>query len=210
MGRERYVTWLVAAGLLAALAGAWLANTMRAPSTPVLQSGTWLPLPRALPDMQLLDQTGATVGAARLQGHPSLVFFGFTNCPDVCPTTLTMLTRAQTQVSIPGLEVVLVTVDPERDTPRQLAQYLQAFHGPAAQGPMLGLTGDQPELDHLMRTLGVAAARTDMPGGNYMIDHSATVFLLNSAGENVAIFSPPFERDSLVNDLRALSARLGS
>ncbi len=210
MDRKRYVPWLVAAGLAAALAGAWLASTLRAPSPPVLQSGTWLPTPRTLPDVQLLDQTGATVGTTRLQGHPSLVFFGFTHCPDVCPTTLTSLTRLQTELSIPGLEVVLVSVDPERDTPEQMAQYLQAFHGPKAQGPMLGLTGQQAELERLMRTLGVAAARTDMPGGNYMIDHSATVFLLNSAGENVAIFSPPFDRELLANDLRALRTRLGS
>ena len=205
MSTKRYLPWLVAAGLVAGLAGGWLARELRAPAVPVLQSGTWLPGGRTVPDFQLLDERGGAATLAQLQGHPSLVFFGFTNCPDVCPTTLTMLTRVQSEVALPGLKVVLVTVDPERDTPIQMANYLQGF-----RGDTLGLTGTQAELDSLMRGLGVAAARTDMPGGNYMIDHSATVFLLDAAGTNVAIFSPPFERELLASDLRALASRLGT
>ncbi|MCB1624956.1 MAG: SCO family protein [Pseudomonadales bacterium] len=205
MPKKKYVSFLIAAGLIAAVAGAWLARELRAPVVPTLQSGTWLPSPRTLPTFQLLDERGAPAGKSALTGHPSLVFFGFTHCPDVCPTTLTLLTQAQQELGVANLKVVLVTVDPERDTPPQMARYLQAFHGDT-----LGLTGSPDELGRLRRQLGVAAARTDMPGGDYMIDHSATVFLLDAAGDNVAIFTPPFDRERLVADLRASLDYLGS
>ena len=93
------------------------------PVVPSLESGTSLPQARVLPEFSLVDTQGAAVSPAALRGHPTLVFFGFTHCPDVCPTTLALLASVQKQAvqqdaGMAGLKVALISVDPERDTPR--------------------------------------------------------------------------------------------
>ena len=122
--------------------------------------------PKALTDFALVDTQGAAASPATLRTHPTLVFFGFTHCPDVCPTTLALLASVQKQVAIPGLKVALISVDPERDTPQQLGKYISSFGG-----DLIGLTGTPPEISKVTRSFGVAAARVDLPGGDYTMDH---------------------------------------
>ena len=145
------------------------------PAVPSLESGTSFPQPRPLADFNLVDTHGAPASTAALRGHPTLVFFGFTHCPDVCPTTLALLASVQKQVAQPGLKVALISVDPERDTPEQLGKYIASFGG-----DLIGLTGPPPEIVKTLKTFGVAASRVDLPGGSYTMDHSATVFALDS------------------------------
>jgi protein SCO1/2 len=137
------------------------------------------------------------------------VFFGFTHCPDVCPTTLALLASVQKQVAQPGLKVALISVDPERDTPEQLGRYIASFGG-----DLIGLTGPPPEIVKTMKTFGVAAARVDLPGGSYTMDHSATIFAIDSGARIVAVFTPPFNGAALARDVArlapALSAGAGS
>src|ERR1700741_1551373 len=111
------LSWLLVAiaALCAALAGFWLARELDS-SAPQLASGTWLARPRPLGDFQLTDHLGRPFTAQDLRGKPSLVFFGFTHCPDVCPTTLVKLAQAIKSAHVPGLNVVFVTIDPARDT----------------------------------------------------------------------------------------------
>lgn len=173
------------------------------PPPPVLTSGTWLPAARPTPAFTLLNQQGQAVNATFFQGQPALVFFGFSNCPDVCPTTLALLATVRRQSLLKPLKIVMVTVDPERDQPRQLQRYLQAFDPDFA-----GLTGEPAELNKLTKAWSAAAARQDLPGGDYTMDHSATVYLLDNQGRLVTVFTPPLALDKMVQDLNSLRNRL--
>jgi protein SCO1 len=205
---NRYWIIVVVIAVLAAGAGAYLARMSRNPDAPVLESGTFLPTPKVLADFRLVDTTGAPATAAVLRGHPTLVFFGFTHCPDVCPTTLAILAQVQKQVAqqdetLAGLKVALISVDPERDTPAQLGSYIASFGG-----DLIGLTGSAPEIVDVSRSFGVASSRVDLGGGNYTMDHSATIFALDSGGRIIAVFTPPFRAAALASDLARLSRDL--
>jgi protein SCO1 len=175
------------------------------PQVPSLESGTSLPQPRQLADFALVDTHGRPASPATLRGHPTLVFFGFTHCPDVCPTTLALLSGVQKNVALPGLKVALISVDPERDTPQQLGNYISSFGG-----DLIGLTGTTPEIVNASKSFGVAASRVELPGGNYTMDHSATVFALDSGARIIAVFTPPFNSAALTRDVARLAGALGT
>jgi len=202
---NRYWISVGAVAVVAALAGVYVARTLNAPAVPSLEAGTSLPQPRELPDFNLVDTHGSATTLAGLRGHPTLVFFGFTHCPDVCPTTLAQLASVQKQASIPDLKVALITVDPERDTPEQLGAYIGSFGG-----DFIGLTGSAPEIVKATRGFGVAAARVELPGGSYTMDHSAAVFALDSQARIVAIFTPPFSVPALTRDMDRLRPLLNA
>ena len=196
---------MVAVALAAAVAGVYVARVVNQPAVASLESGTLLPRPKALADFDLVDTQGAAASPASLRTHPTLVFFGFTHCPDVCPTTLALLARVQKQVAMPNLKVALISVDPERDTPQQLGKYISSFGG-----DLIGLTGAPPEHVKARESFGVAAARVDLPGGDYTMDHSATIFALDSEAHIVAVFTPPFDAGALTRDVARLAPVLGS
>jgi len=185
--------------MLAAAAAGYIVSRQLQHPLPVLQSGTALPQPRPLAAFQLENQDGAPFGNAQLAGEPSLVFFGFTHCPDVCPTTLALMAQLAREPSLHGLRMIFVSVDPARDDQRMLRQYVQAFGG-----GITGLRGNDAALDPLLRGLGVARAIQPLPGGDYTVDHSATLFYTDRSGRLAAIFSPPFSLPSLRADLAAL------
>ncbi len=194
-----------AIAVVAALAGVYVARMLSQPAVPSLESGTSLPQPRVLPEFNLVDTHDAAATTASLRGHPTLVFFGFTHCPDVCPTTLATLAIVQKQVlaqdrKLAGLKIALISVDPERDTPQQLGSYIASFGG-----DFIGLTGSADEIVKASRGFGVAAARVDLGGGNYTMDHSAAVFALDSQARVVAVFSPPFSAPALARDVARLA-----
>jgi protein SCO1/2 len=182
--------------LTAAATGFWLAHRLDH-SAPQLTSGTWLPQPRDLGEFSLIDQNNAAFTAARLKGAPTLVYFGYTHCPDVCPVTLLQLAQVVKSGVVPGLRVVFITVDPARDTPAQLAQYVHAF-----DPDFIGLTGTAAMVQTMAHRFGVAFLRVDLPGGDYGLDHSSTIFLMDARGRNVAVFTPPYDVKSLTADLR--------
>jgi protein SCO1/2 len=128
---------------------------------------------------QLVDQNGAGITEAALRnGKPSAVFFGFTHCPDVCPTTLAELAGYQRALKAEGkdLQVVLVTVDPERDTPAVLKEYV------AAVSPeIIAITGEPQKIADMINGFGVYSKKVG-EGADYSMDHTATTFLLDSAG----------------------------
>ena len=188
---------------VAALAGFWLAHRLDR-SMPVLTSGTWLPQPRDPGEFSLLDQNSAQFTAARLKGAPSLVYFGYTHCPDVCPVTLLQLAQVVKTGVVPNLRVIFISVDPARDTPTQLAQYVHAF-----DPDFLGLTGSAAMLQTVTQRFGVAYQRVDLPGGDYSMDHSSTIFLMDARGHNVAVFNAPYDVKSLTQDLRLAAGDLG-
>jgi protein SCO1 len=133
------------------------------------------------------------------------VFFGFTHCPDVCPTTLLKLARVKQAAGIANLRVLFVSIDPQRDTPQAVGLYVHAFDPAFA-----GLTGQPAAIAAVAQQFGVAVSRVDLPGGDYTMDHSAVVFLLDDAAHIDAIFTPPFEVAAMAADLRAAAAYLTS
>ena len=206
---NRYWIWVAAVAALSALAGVYVARMLGQPAVPSLEAGTSLPQPRVLEDFSLVDTHGAPASLATLRGHPTLVFFGFTHCPDVCPTTLALLASVQKEViprdaRLAGLKLALISVDPERDTPGQMGSYIAAFHG-----DFIGLTGSPPEIVKASKSFGVAAARVDLGGGNYTMDHSATVFALDAQARIVAVFTPPLTAAALSRDVARLAPILG-
>jgi protein SCO1/2 len=132
--------------------------------------------------LELRDQNGAARSAGDFAGRPVALFFGFTYCPDVCPTTLTTLAAARDNLGAAGidssrLQILFVTVDPERDTPDQLKQYLSLF-----EAEVTGLTGSPKKVRSALKQFGVFAQKTDQGDGDYLYDHSAAVFLYRDDG----------------------------
>jgi protein SCO1 len=196
-------TWLlVLLALIAAAGGVWIAKRTSDPA-PQLTSGTWLPQPRPMPEVSLIDESGQSFTAQNLKGHPTLVFFGFTHCPDVCPTTLARLSQVVKAANVPDLKVLLVSVDPERDTPELLARYVHAFNPDFG-----GVTGKPEEIQRFAKEFAVATAKVDLGGGEYTVDHSAALFLLNRQGQRVAIFTPPYEVAPVAADLQNVASDL--
>lgn len=193
---------LIVAALAAAVAGFYLARQLDRGS-PALASGTWFPQARAIGDFDLLDSDGRPFTRQDLAGAPTLVFFGFTHCPDVCPTTLLKLAQVVKAAQVPKLRVLFVSIDPQRDTPQAVAQYVRAF-----DPGFRGLTGQPQAIKALEARFGVAVVRVELPGGDYTMDHSAVVFLLNDAAQIAALFTPPFEVKPFAADLRAAAPYL--
>jgi protein SCO1/2 len=131
------------------------------------------------------------------------VFFGFTHCPDVCPTTLAMLAQVEKKLAeaptAAAPQVVLVSVDPERDTPEKLAQYVKYF-----SPSFTGVTGPVAAIDEFTRTLGIPVARTPLPNGDYTVDHSAAILLFDPDGAMHALFSGPHSADLIAADYRRI------
>ncbi len=187
---------LAAAALCAALGGYWLAQQLDRAS-PRLASGTWLPQAKALAQFRLTDTSGRPFTRADLGGAPTLVFFVFTHCPEVCPTTLMKLAQVRKRAALGSLRVLFVSIDPQHDSAPLLGTYLHAFD-PA----FLGLTGEPASILALAADFGVAVNRVRLPGGEYTMDHSAVVFLLDARARIAAIFTPPLEVPALAADLR--------
>lgn len=199
----RFFWVLVGLGALCAAFAGFLLAAQVDSSPPVLASGTWLPDARPVADFHLIDSQGRPFTRAALVGHPTLMYFGFTHCPDECPDTLAKLARVRKEARLPGLQVLFVTVDPQRDTPPVLAGYLRQFD-PA----FLGLTGDPAELHRLAAGLGIGITRINLPGGGYDFDHTMAILLFDSAGREVGVFTPPFDVRRLARSLRGVAPEL--
>jgi protein SCO1/2 len=175
--------------------------TPRAAPVPVTENATILPQPRALPPLELVDQDNRPLPRDFLRGRWTLVFFGFTQCPDVCPTTLTTLAQMKQQLAdLPAGQqprVLLVSVDPERDTPAILKPYV-TFFDPS----FLGATGTLAATRQAAKAFSVPFAKVPLPGGGYTMDHGAGLFVVSPAGALVAYSSPPLDATVLARDYR--------
>jgi protein SCO1 len=185
--------------MLAAAAAGYMVARQLGGSAPQLQSGSALPQPRALASFSLSDHRGNAFGNTQLQGDASLVFFGFTHCPDVCPTTLALMAQLTRDPALSRLRMLFVTVDPVRDDQLTLQRYVHAFGG-----NLTGLRGTDAQLEPLLRSIGAARNIQPLAGGDYSVDHSATLFYLDAQGRLAAVFSPPFALDQLQADLQTL------
>jgi len=196
LGRLRIVLWFLVA--LAAVGGIFLA--LRPPSPP---SSTEMPFNEIGGPFTLTGSDGKPFSSARLNGKPAAIFFGFTNCPDVCPTTLARLSKLRRQLGKgdDAFSIVFITVDPERDRPEDVGRYASLFGT-----PVIGLTGSPTEIERVKRQFGVYSAKAPQPGGGYSVDHTATVFLMNRNGQFAATLSPQEGDAVALEKLRRLAS----
>ncbi len=151
---------------------------------------------------KLVDNKGETVTEQSLKGHPTAMFFGYTFCPYVCPTTLTEMTALMEKLgpAADKLKVYFVTVDPERDTEEQLSAYLDAF-----DPRFRGLTGDRPAIDEMLKAYRVYSKKVE--GGDpeyYLMDHTASVYLLDTDGKFVGTLAYQEKEETALAKLKQL------
>lgn len=163
--------------------------------------------PRAFKDFELIDDNGQPFTPENLQGKWSMVFFGFTYCPDICPTTMALLNRFYAK-QLEGrygddLQIILVSVDPARDTPEKLHDYVKYFN-PA----FTGVTGEFLPLHSFATQLNIPFSKVPGGGENYTVEHSGNVVLINDRGHYVAFFKAPLDLAKLnvtYQSIRAVS-----
>jgi len=192
--------------LIGGFALSWYAQSQK---TIALESGLWFgEQARALPEFELLDHLQRPLTRADLNGHWSLMFFGYTHCPDVCPLglqTLADMVRAIDDVDVSGaLQVYFVSVDPERDRPEVLAQYVTYFNP-----GFIGATAAPDRLTPLTRALGIAHVIRNQTEGSddYDVDHSSAMVLINPQAEYAGLFSAPQDAGAMARDLTRIIER---
>ena len=151
----------------------------------------------------LAGTDGQPFASSKLNGKPAAIFFGFTHCPDVCPTTLARLAKLRRQLGQgdDALSIVFVSVDPERDTPAEVGNYLKLF-----ETPVIGLTGSPAQVEQVKKLFGISSRKVKQPGGGYSVDHSAAVILLDRDGQFVATLSPEEGDQVALEKLRRMTA----
>ncbi len=196
---------------LATGAGLWTAEFWHAQQSadgPQLQTVQRLSTPRELPPFSLQQSDRTQLIPGELHGHWTVVFLGFTYCPDVCPTTLAELAHAQTQwATLPEStrpRLLFVSVDPERDTIEKLGEYAHSFHRDT-----LAATADIPSLEAFAKSLSLVFAKVPLGNGappdQYTIDHSAALVVLDPQGRMAGVIQPPIEPKKIAADLIALT-----
>lgn len=204
-------TVLILLVALATGAGLWAAEYVfsgRAASGPELQTVRRLTTPRELPPFTLQQSDRTQLVPGELHGHWTVVFIGFTYCPDVCPTTLAELAQAQTRWAVlpesTRPRVLFVSVDPERDTIEKLGEYAHGFHKDT-----LAATADLPSLEAFTKSLSLVFAKVplgnDAPADQYTIDHSAALVVLDPQGRMAGVIQPPLQPKAIAEDLIALT-----
>ena len=196
-----------AVGLGVGMAHRWLKAP---PPPPEFRSAAVYDAPRALPAVELATGGGRRGPATELlSGHWRLVFFGFTHCPEVCPGAMKTLdlvarelaTTAATSPATPTPIMTLITVDPRRDTPELVANYVRGFNR-----AFEGYSGSETAIDELTQAVGVAVMRgAPDDSGQYMVDHTSAVFVLDPQGRVRGILTAPLTVANLVHDYRLIA-----
>jgi protein SCO1/2 len=217
MTRSSWIRVALVAGLAALVALGFLAGRNLQEPAPGLTGMTVFDPPTPLPAFRLHDQHERVFDPERLRGRWSFVFFGYTHCPDICPTTLVVLRDVQRLVggADQGIQYVLVSVDPGRDTAAVLRRYVAYFHP-----EFVGATGPDTELQRLTRALGAYYSREPAQGGgpatapgvalpppsleSYEVAHSAAIFLIDPEARLRALFAGPHDAARLVDGFKRL------
>ena len=186
--------------------GFWASSKLQLGNTDAITSqvmpfqGTVLSTPRKLAIPDLIKDDGSVFSATDLQDHWTLVFYGYTHCPDVCPTTMNVLAQAKKKSPVDFPEVIFISVDPERDTVDTLGEYVQYF-----DPSFKGVTGDGKRIEALALQMGSVFMKA--PGQddeNYIMDHSSSIIVLNPRGNLAAFISAPHTPENILKALRAI------
>ncbi len=176
---------IVAACLAVAAAGLWIVMTPSRPGVALVGG------PFALQTAE-----GKTITDSDLKGHPFLVYFGYTHCPDVCPTTLAQLSDMLRRLPDKPVRVLFVTVDPERDTPAVMGDYVSSF-----DARIVGLSGSPAAVAEMEKTYRVYARKAPTKNGDYAMDHSSVVYLMDAKGGFVEAFNLERSPDEAAREL---------
>lgn len=198
MRQVRIVLWVAVA--VAVLAAGYLftrkpqASSNPAQSTELVRFGG---------PFTLVDAKGQPFSNTKLNGRPYAIFFGFTHCPDVCPTTLARMVKLRQQLGSgeQPFEIVFVTVDPERDGPAEVGKYAELFNS-----PITGLTGSPAQIEQVKKQFGIFSQKVDQPGGDYSVNHTSTVLLFDKNGTFSGTISPEEQDEAALAKLKRISA----
>ncbi|MDD3517303.1 MAG: SCO family protein [Chromatiales bacterium] len=206
---RKHFILIVLAGIVALGLGLWVGTLDRgdrpASGIPALPP-TALAAGEPMPAFELIDGDGERFDNARLAGHWTYLYIGYTYCPDICPMTLGLLGAVMDELKQAGVErmpqVVFVSVDPERDTVEQLKTYVGYFNP-----DFIGTTGDPSAIAVFAKKLGLFYNRVDDPRdpANYLIDHSATILLIDPAGRLHARIEPPHQIEAMARQYREIA-----
>ncbi len=192
--------------------GIWIASQTKISNIPLQQSNedytaTIFSSPRKIQDFSLLNDKGAPFTNINLKNHWTLVFFGFTHCGGICPTTMAELAKVYKQIPAASIkpQVVFITIDPTRDTTERLQTYLHSFNP-----EFTGVTGNPAKLKQLRAELGILAISKTLSESDRNnpdnIDHTGTILLFDPNGDYYGLFSSPHQADKIAQDLIKISS----
>ena len=177
----------------------------RQDTIPAELMGSIWPDPQPLPGFELTDHLGNSFGPEQFRGHWTLVFFGYTSCPDICPTTMIPLAGMVAEIEKTGAvapQVVMVSVDPQRDDTDSLAKYVQSFND-----DFIGANGDEAQLYAFALNMGAMYSKEEANlEGGYDVAHSASVFLVDPQVRKYGLFSPPLIPAFMAENLEQIQA----
>lgn len=199
--------WLLAtilAAVLLTLAVFFSSTSFKPTAAPETRIATLLAPTKPVIEFKLQDHTKKDFTDHSFKGKWNVLFFGYTYCPDICPITLKVLNQAYSkldQATKDNLRIVFISVDPDRDNPEQLSEYVGFFNA-----DFIGLTGEQQQIDRLTQSLGIAHTKNQKTDeNNYLVDHSSSLLLINPDGHFQGLFSAPHQADDLSHDLNIIT-----
>ena len=209
MAAKKRNTYLMLAAFVVIAAGLYIFNSEETPAPEI--HGIYLEETRPLVTFSLRDSDEQSFTDQSFLGQWSLVFFGFTYCPDICPLTLAMLNQVVTMIEeeprIPTPQIVFVSVDPDRDTPELIANYVHYFNE-----DFIGVTGNDTQLTNFSRQLGTIYEKVYLDDGHdgYLVDHSGSIALINPNAEMQAVFTTPLDPMNIAQDYASIIYYLGA
>lgn len=194
----QYALWGLVAIALGAFGGYFYLNSVQPHSTQIANA------PQIGGSFELTDHNGATITEAALKGSPSILFFGFTHCPEICPTTLSDISTWLEETGDIGKDIngYFVTVDPERDSPDVMKDYVTAF-----SDRITGITGKPENIAQILQNYRIFSNKVRLGNGDYTMDHTASVILLDKKGGFVSTISYGEEPSVAIDKLKLLAKR---
>lgn len=196
--RNKQILPIVIIALVSIAAGLWLSqSTSTGKRLPQNLEATFLPKGKPLKAFSLIDHNEQKFDLERFKGKWSFMFFGYTNCPDVCPLGMKVMQGVWQQLPesiLKASQMIFVSVDSDRDTPENMKSYVQYFHP-----DFIGITGKSEQIDILTREIGILYGFEDPEAGSkdYTVNHSAQIILIDPDARMRAVFSPPHESKSI-------------
>lgn len=208
--RRQLLLAAIAFAVISMFLGVWTKHNHHQKQGIQLENGTLLPVPQDISPFSLVSLDKKPFTKNNLVGHWNLLFFGFTRCPELCPTTLTTLNKTYEILSqrkkVPMPQVVFISVDPERDDPTTIKNYLASFNK-----HFIGATGKKADLKKLTASLNILFMKVQKTNStdasDYQIDHSGTILLVNPNAQLLAIFSTPHNEEALSHDVEEIESK---
>jgi protein SCO1/2 len=207
-GNKSYFLFILVA--IVAIGSGLLVQSSKTPpaNLPEFKKTILLPTTKPLVDVNFIDHNSKEFGIKQLQGKWSILFFGFTNCPDICPTTMQTLKQVKADLTQAGVwhnyQIIMVSVDPERDTTDRLAQYVPYF-----DSEFIGITGSLESTESFAKNVGILFFKGEETNGGYDVDHGAAIILVNPEGQYAGVITAPHIQSTISQDLIALADYAG-